>query len=100
VPIQIVVDAGAVVTALGVIGGGALAAWRYVARPTVRRLQAIGRLVEHELQHDHGHSMKDQVERLERRLDQHMAQSERQAEDARNRRRWYDKEHPDAPDRS
>lgn len=64
-------SAAAVVVSLGVLGGAVVWLWRRVLDPLVDAVQATRALMEHELQPNKGGSLRDAVDRIEQRLEEH-----------------------------
>lgn len=90
------IDLGSLSTAVVAIASAAVAFHRFVVRPTFERIRALHEMVEHQLQPNGGKSIRDAVDRIEHRLDEHIAETAEFVDHQRNRHRWYDKETPDA----
>ena len=92
------IDLGSLVTALVAIAGAIAGLHRYVVKPTMERIRALQELVEHQLQPNGGKSIRDAVDRIEGRLDAHIAESSKFVDEQSNRRRIYDPESVDGTD--
>ena len=73
---QLVLDAGSLAMAVAAVGGLLGALWRYLIAPARRWLSDVHRIVTRELQANSGSSIKDRVEAMVDRLDEHQVEAD------------------------
>lgn len=91
-------DTGSVATAVIAIFGFGVAAWRWVIKPMRVLLQHMHEIITHELKPNGGTSLADRIERIEGKLDDHLADAEAHFREQHGRQRRYDPDRQEQPD--
>lgn len=95
---DILIDFGSLATAAVAIASASVAFHRYIAKPTFERIRALHEMVEYQLTPNGGRSMRDAVDRIEERLNAHIAEASQFTSEQRGRQRWYDDDEQEPSD--